>query len=85
MRGRSSEVFHPVLVAIDPAVLISSGVETGILVHAAVEEVLSCHRVTSVNFPLMPFEVSDSTGLGQRYIVTRSIRIPCLMFCRKLS
>lgn len=34
-------MFHPILATIDPAVSVGRGVEAGVLVHAAVEEVLS--------------------------------------------
>jgi hypothetical protein len=52
---RSAQMLHPILAAIDPTVSVGSGVEAGVFVHAAVEEVLNVWSVTSVNLPLMPF------------------------------
>ena len=59
--NESSEVFHPVLAAIDPAVAVAGGVEAGVLVHAGVDEVLGGGAFTSVNFPLMPFSLGAGT------------------------
>lgn len=50
-------MLHPILAAIEPPILIGRGVETRVLVHSRVDEVLNIWGITSVNFPLMPFSV----------------------------
>jgi hypothetical protein len=54
-------MFHPILAAVEPSILIRSGIETGVLIHSRIDEMLNKQRDTSVNFPLIPFYVVGGT------------------------
>lgn len=54
-------MLHPIFGTVDPSVAVRSRVETRILWHAAVNEVLHYIYLTSVNFPFIPTFLSAVT------------------------
>jgi hypothetical protein len=78
-------VFHPVLAAVEPAVLIGGGVEGGVLVHARVDQVLRGGVGTSVNLPLMPLSLGAGTEWGGAYAWIRPVRCAARSSCRRPS
>jgi len=79
----SSEMFHPIFATVYPSVFVGGRIQTRVLIHSWVDEMLSHIKSTSVNFPLIPLSVVAGTVLIDKYAYFRACRCPELWFCKK--
>lgn len=50
----SSKMFHPIFATVYPSIFVRGRVQTSVLIHSWINEMLNDIKSTSVNFPLIP-------------------------------